>query len=183
MMLNMEPNQQKIILESERLLFRLHTMADMDDFCAMEQDPEIRRYVGGKPRSRSDAEDRFINGPMQPYDGFWAMWATTLKVDGRYVGRCGLYPHYDPEGEIIPGESSLGLYIAHKYWRKGFATEAAQALVNFGFNKHHLKRIVTMIEIGNAASVHIIKKLGFTLRQTETGYRSFYHFALENPAL
>ncbi len=179
----MESNKQKIILESGRLLFRLHTPADMDDFCAMEQDPEVRRYVGGKPRSRIDAEDRFINGPMQPYSGFWAMWATVLKADSQYIGRCGLYPHYDPEGEIIAGESSLGFYIAHQYWRKGYATEAGQALINFGFNSHNLKRIVTMVEVGNDASVHIIEKLGFTLTQTErNGHRSFYHYALENPA-
>jgi len=180
----MEPNQQKIILESERLLFRLHTLDDMDDFCAMEQDPEVRRYVGGKPRTRAEAEDRFINGPMQPHEGFWAMWATVLKTDDQYVGRCGLYPHYGQNGEIIAGDASMGLYIAHKYWRKGFATEAGHALISFGFNDHHLKRIVTMIEVGNDASVHVIEKLGFTLTQTEhSGHRSFYHYVLENKGI
>ncbi|MBB6112986.1 GNAT family N-acetyltransferase [Mucilaginibacter lappiensis] len=178
----MEPKNGKIILESKRLFFRLHTPDDMDDFCAMEQDPEVRRYVGGKPRTRVEAEDRFVNGPMQPHDGFWAMWATILKADNQYVGRCGLYPHYNEAGKIIEGDASMGLYIAHKYWRKGFATEAGRALIRFGFNTHHLKRIVTMIEVGNDASVHIIEKLGFTLSQTEHGgYRSFYHYVLENP--
>jgi len=180
----MEPNQQKIILESERLLFRLHTLDDMDNFCAMEQDPEVRRYVGGKPRTRAEAEDRFINGPMQPHEGFWAMWATVLKADDQYVGRCGLYPHYGPNGEIIAGDASMGLYIAHPYWGNGFATEAGRALINFGFNDHHLKHIVTMIEVGNDASVHVIEKLGFTLTQTEHGgHRSFYHYVLENKGM
>jgi RimJ/RimL family protein N-acetyltransferase len=177
----MESNQQKIILESERLFFRLHTLDDLDDFCAMEQDPEIRRYVGGKPRTRAEAEDRFINGPMQPHEGFWAMWATILKEDGQYIGRCGLYPHYDQDGQTIEGDASMGLYIAHKYWRRGFATEAGRALISFGFNDHHLKRIVTAIDAENAVSVHVIEKLGFTLFETEHGgHRSFYHYVLEN---
>ncbi len=179
----MKLNTGKIILESERLLFRLHTLDDMDDFCAMEQDPEVRRYVGGKPRTRVEAEDRFINGPMQPHGGFWAMWATTLKSNNQYVGRCGLYPHYNEAGEIIEGDASMGLYIAHQHWRKGYATEAGRALIRFGFNDHHLKRIVTTIDIENVVSVHVIEKLGFTLAQTEHGgHRSFYHYVLENPA-
>lgn len=179
----MESNQPQIILESERLLFRLHTINDMDDFCAMEQDFEVRRYVGGKPRTRAEAEDRFINGPMQPHEGFWAMWATILKENARYVGRCGLYPHYDQDGQTIDGDASMGLYIAHEYWGRGFATEAGRALINFGFRTHQLKRIVTMIEVGNDASVHVIEKLGFTLTETEhSGHRSFYHYVLENVA-
>jgi len=75
----------------------------------------------------------------------------------------------------------MGLYIAHPYWRNGFATEAGRSLISFGFNDLHLKRIVTMVEVGNDASVHVIEKLGFTLTQTEhSGNRSFYHYVLEN---
>jgi [ribosomal protein S5]-alanine N-acetyltransferase len=54
-----------IILESERLLFRPHEPADLDSFCAMEMDLEFRRYVGGRARSREDAESKFPKGQHQ----------------------------------------------------------------------------------------------------------------------
>jgi [ribosomal protein S5]-alanine N-acetyltransferase len=49
----------QILPESERLLFRPHLITDLDDFCAMEMDLNVRRYVGGYPRSREEAEKRF----------------------------------------------------------------------------------------------------------------------------
>lgn len=179
----MEPDKEQIILTSERLLFRQHTMADMEAFCAMEQDPEVRRYVGGNPRTREEAERRFINGPLQAVNDRMAVWAAILKSENKYIGRCGVYPHYKPEGEIIKDEGTLGFYIAHEYWGNGFATEAGRAFIQFGFNELKLKCIVASVQIGNDASVHVIEKLGFTLAETEHGPRSFYHFVLGNKVI
>ena len=84
-----------IVLESERLLFRSHEVADLEAFCAMESDAEVRRYVGGAPRAREAAEQRFRERAMQPVEGRLGMWAAVLKEDGNYVGRCGLYPNLE----------------------------------------------------------------------------------------
>lgn len=78
-------------------------------------------------------------------------------------------------------EKAPWYYIASPYWGRGFATEAGIAFVKFGFEELGLNRIVTAVEVGNDASVHILEKLGFILERTETGRRSFYHFALQNP--
>jgi len=170
-----------IILESERLLFRQHVLADMAAYCAMEMDRDVRRYVGGYPRTRVEAEKRF-NGSLEPITNRLAVWATVFKQEGVYIGRCGIYPHFNNDGKPIPGEASLGLYIAKEYWGRGFATEAGKAFVQFGFNELKLDRIVTMVDTRNGASVRVLEKLGFELTLTETGDpRSFYHFALQNP--
>jgi len=167
------------ILETERLLFRQHIPADFDAFCAMEQDADFRRYVGGRPRTREEAERRFQNG-LKPVTDRLFMWATVYKPEGKYKGRCGIYPHFNPDGFPMHGEASLGLYIAPEYWGRGLATEAGRAFVQFGFNELNIHKIVTMIDTRNKASTHIIKKLGFKLEETEQGeYRSFYYFALE----
>jgi RimJ/RimL family protein N-acetyltransferase len=180
----MEPGKEQIIFTSERLLFRQHMMADMDAFCAMEQGPEVRRYVGGKPRTRKEAESRFVNGPLQPVNDRMAVRAIILKSENKHIGRCGVYPHYKPDGEIIKDVGTLGFYIAHEYWGKGYATEAGRAFMHFGFNELKLKRIVATVEVGNAASVRVIEKLGFTLVETEHGsHRSFHHFMLENKVM
>lgn len=163
-----------IVLESQRLLFRDHEEADLDAFCAMEADPEVRRYVGGAPRPREAAEQRFRNGLHRPENDRLRMWATVYKPEGVYIGRCGVYPHFG-----VPGEGSLGFYLARAYWGRGLATEAGRAFIDFGFNRLSLSKIVTAVEVGNDASVHVLEKLSFKLVRTETGApRSFYHFEL-----
>jgi len=176
----MEPGNE-IILETERLLFRPHTMSDLDAWCAMETDPQVRRYTGGQPRTPEEAERRFKEQAMQPVHDRMGMWAAVFKPENKYIGRCGIYPHFAPNNQVIPGEGSLGYYIASGYWGRGLATEAAAAFVKFGFDQLNLKRIVAMVQEGNDASVHILKELGFLLVRTEDGPRTFYHFALENP--
>jgi len=166
----------KIILETDRLLFRQHVASDMDAYCAMEMDADVRRYIGGSPRTREEAEKRF-RGALEPVTGRLAMWATVYKPENVYVGRCGIYPHFKPGGGVFEREAALGLYITSGYWGKGIATEAGNAFVKFGFDELKLNRIVTAIDTRNDVSVHVIKKLGFELISTEPGVRSFYHFA------
>ena len=170
-----------IVLESERLLFRDHELSDLDAYCAMEADPEVRRYVGGAPRTREAAEERFRKGLHRPESDRMRMWATVYKPEGLYVGRCGVYPNFTPSGPV-EGEGALGFYLARAYWGRGLATEAGRAFVNFGFNELGLSRIVTAVQVGNHASVRVLEKLGFALVRTEPGeLRSFYHFELLSP--
>ena len=173
--------RDEIILETERLLFRRHIEADMEAFCAMEQDADVFRYVGGKPRTREEAERRFKNN-LKPPTSRLSICATIFKPDAKYIGRCGIYPYVDRNGEPMPGEASLGLYLAKDYWGKGLATEAGKAFVSFGFNELKLKKIVTMVQVGNDASVRVLVKLGFEIVFTEKWEnRSFYHFGISNP--
>ncbi len=168
-----------IVLESERLLFRDHEPADLDPYCEMEADPEVRRYVGGAPRTREAAEQKFRGGLQRHGTDRMAMWATVYKPEGLYIGRAGVYPHFGPAGRIIPGEGTLGFYLARPYWGRGLATEGGRAFVNFGFNELRLSKIVTAVQCGNDASVRVVEKLGFALVRTEPGeFRSFYHFEL-----
>jgi ribosomal-protein-alanine N-acetyltransferase len=169
-----------IVLESERLMFRPHQPADLDAFCAMEMDAEVRRYVGGAPRTRKAAEERFWARAMQPVGDRLAMWATVMKDDGRYIGRCGLYSNFKEE-QKVPNEAVLGFYLAREFWGRGFASEAGRAFVDFGFNELKLARIVTAVEAGNEASLRVLEKLGFAVTNLETGPRSFYHFQLARP--
>jgi RimJ/RimL family protein N-acetyltransferase len=109
-----------------------------------------------------------------------AMWATVLKPEGSYVGRCGLYPHLKG-GERAPDEGVLAFYLARAFCGRGLATEAGRAFVDFGFGVLGLKRIVTTVDTRNAASVRVLEKLGFVVERFEEGPRSFYHFELLRP--
>jgi len=171
-----------LILESKRLLFRPHELADLDSFCAMEMDPEFRRYVGGYARSREDAERKFPKGQLGKVTDRLAVWAAVLKSTGEYVGRCGLYPHLERGVEIVVGEATLSFYFGREHWGQGLASEAGAAFVKFGWEELRLSRIIATVQVENSASVHILESLGFELVATERGpQRSFFKFALENP--
>jgi ribosomal-protein-alanine N-acetyltransferase len=147
----------------------------------MEMDPDVRRYVGGHPRSREDAERKFPYRQLQEVSGQLGVWATVLKSNGQYIGRCGLFPHINSAGEMVVGEAALSFYIARQYWGQGLGSEAAVAFVEFGWKQLQLSRIVTTAQVENVASVRILEKLGFILTSTERGQRSFFKFALQSP--
>ena len=155
-----------IVLETERLLFRPHQPEDLEPFCAMEADAEVRRWVGGRPRTREEAEQKVRSVYLKPVRDRLGMWATVLKAENRYIGYCGVY-----------GQGVLGYYLARPYWGRGLATEAARALVEFGFRELGLARIRASVEVGNDASRHILETLGFVHVRREPGERrSFDHF-------
>jgi RimJ/RimL family protein N-acetyltransferase len=108
------------------------------------------------------------------------LWASVLKSEGKYVGYSGVYPHFG-QGGPVAGEGSLGFTLARAYWGRGLATEAARGLVKFGFRELELTRIVASVEAGNAASIHILENLGFTLwRLEKIGARCLYHLEQRN---
>lgn len=168
-----------VILESDRLLFRDHESGDLEPYCLMEADPEVRRFVGGAPRSRAGAETKFHQVYLQPVPDRLALWATVYKPEGRYIGYCGIYPHFDAQGKAIPGEGVLAFYLARSYWGRGLATEVGRAFLPFGFEQLGLSRIVATVQKGNDASVRVLEKLQLARVGTEVGdTRSYYFYAI-----
>jgi RimJ/RimL family protein N-acetyltransferase len=101
-----------IIVATERLSFRPHEEADLDAYCEMMADPEFRRLCGGKPLLREEAERSLRSILIGQQDWLrpkpMGLFATILKQEGRYIGRCGVYPHRNEENLVIPGEGTLG---------------------------------------------------------------------------
>jgi len=171
-----------IVLETERLRFRRHEPEDLEPFCRLQKDPRLRRYVGGQPRTPEDARRRFRQ-MSRARSRRLGLWATVLKEDGRYIGYCGVYPHFRPGGPPRGREGALGFTLAPDFWGRGLGTEAARGLVDDAFARLRLSRIVASVDARNAASVHILEKLGFRLRRLERlGRRCLYHLELRNPS-
>lgn len=103
-----------VILETERFIFRKHEIDDLAPYCAMEADPEVRRLVGGKLRSRAEAERKFRSTYLKSHEDRLGLWATVLKPTGAYIGYCGVYPHLGLHVPI-PGEGTLAFYLAQHY--------------------------------------------------------------------
>ena len=145
-------------LQTERLLLRAFSDADLDAYAAMCADAEVMRYlsVTGALLSREDAWRQ-----MALFAGHWAlrgfgMWAVEERGSGRFIGRVGLH---QPEGWP---DRELGWSLAREAWGRGYATEAAMALVEHARTALAATRVVATVDPANAASRHVLEKVGMT---------------------
>src|SRR5512144_1171703 len=148
-----------IILETDRLILRRQVPEDLDSLFALYGDPDVTRYIPDAPRTRQEASEElewFRNGhPKNPQLG---LWATIHKADNRFIGRCGLLPWtIDQRPEV-----EVAYLIAKSYWGQGLGTEAAQALVEYGFEHLGLSRLICLIDHDNVASIRVASKIGMT---------------------
>ena len=170
----------KIILETPRLVLRHQVPADLDDLWALYCDPEITKYIPDAPRTRDEAREELewhMNGhPRNPDLG---LWATIYKESGKFIGRCGLLP-WSIDGRQ---EVEVAYTIARTYWGQGLGTEAAEAILQYGFRQLNLPRLVSLIEPENAASQRVAEKIGmrFEKRVDEGEYTPFFIYSISKP--
>lgn len=150
------------ILETERLLLRRLLPSDFDDLSALYSDPEVRRYFPEGTLTREETQEElewFVNGhPKHPELG---LWATIHKPSGRFIGRCGLLP-WTIDGQY---EVEVAYMIAREFWRQGLGTEAAQGILEYGFEVLHLPRLICLIDHDNEASIKVATNIGMTFEK------------------
>lgn len=146
-----------VILETPRLLLRHLVMADLDELYALYRDPEITKYIPDAPRSREEAQEELewhMHGhPKYPELG---LWATIHKETGKFIGRCGLLP-WEIDGQH---EVEIAYTIARVYWGQGLGSEAARAILQYGFEKLNLARLICLVNEDNIASQKVAEKIG-----------------------
>ena len=150
-----------IELTTDRLSLRPLALADIDWFAAMRGDPDIMRYIGAKGAvPRRVAEER-----LERHLACWSerglgMFGARLHGEEAPVGWAGLQPL---EGT---NDIEVGYAFAKPWWGLGFATEAAIALVRWGFEEKGLQRIVAVASPENGPSRHVMDKLGMRYEGT-----------------
>jgi RimJ/RimL family protein N-acetyltransferase len=146
-----------IKLETERLYLREFTIDDAQLLINLNSDIEVTRYTGDGPVKDVEEAKRILTDIIFPqYKKNIGRWAVHLKSSNEFIGWCGL-KYIAEENEI-----DLGYRFFKKYWGKGYATESAQAVINYGVNRLKLKNIIARAAKENTASIHVIKKLGMT---------------------
>ena len=145
------------ILETDRLFLRHLTLKDLDDLWSLYCDPEIIKYIPDAPRSREETREE-LEWHMHGHPRFpeLGLWATIHKETGTFIGRCGLLP-WEIDGQQ---EVEVAYTIARLFWGQGLATEAAKAILHYGFETLSRSRLISLIDPDNIASQKVATKIG-----------------------
>ena len=131
--------------------------ADLDDLFALYRDPEVTKYIPDAPRTYQEAREElewFQDGhPKRPELG---LWATIHKETGRFIGRCGLLP-WTIDGQA---EVEVAFALTKSSWGQGLGTEAAQGILDYGFDQLGLSRLICLIDQDNQASIKVAQNIG-----------------------
>jgi RimJ/RimL family protein N-acetyltransferase len=145
------------VLETDRLIVRWLSPDDADFILKLLNEPSWLRFIGNKSvRTREDARAYISKGPVEMYSrlGF-GLYLVELKEEGRAIGMCGLIKR-DALDDV-----DIGFAFFPAYWGKGYAYEAASAVMEYGKTAFGLKRLVAITSPDNDASVRLLEKLGF----------------------
>lgn len=146
-------------LETERLRLREWRDEDLAPFAALNADPEVMEFLPA-PLSRSES-DAFAQRIRSHFDAHgFGLWATEERATGDFMGFVGLsIPTF--EAPFMPCVE-VGWRLGRAHWGHGYATEAARAAVDFGFEHLGLREIVSFTVPKNLRSRSVMRKLGMT---------------------
>lgn len=145
-------------LEAERLKLRPFNLADAPRVQKLAGDKEIARTTLLIPHPYQDGDAEEWIGTHEPSfrKGKSATFAVVLSDIDELIGAIGLTisKNYD--------RAELGYWIGKPYWRRGYCTEAAQAILKYGFEELKLNRIFAHYMTNNSASGKVMEKIGMS---------------------
>ena len=145
-------------LETERLLLRPFADGDLDSLYAIHSRPDVARYLYWEPRTKEEVRavlEEKARGRVIGSVGDTLTLAVALKSTTELIGECNLHLVSD---EHRQGE--IGFIVHPDHHGRGYATEAARALLRLAFEDLDLHRVIGRLEARNTASARVLEKLG-----------------------
>jgi len=168
----MSEERPEVFTESERLILRRPRPDDLEPMIESWADPQMNRFTPARPDYRAFIErliaDMQAKGPGETEPGGpWYQFVIERREDGILLGDLGA-------GFWVPGERQveLGYRIRPAFQRRGYAREAAAALIDYLVREHGIHRFVGVAASANRASTALLRDLGF--RQEGHFKQSFY---------
>ncbi|MGD8662066.1 MAG: GNAT family N-acetyltransferase [Desulfobacterales bacterium] len=151
-----------MIVETKRLILRNITIDDAEFILRLVNEPSFVSNIGDKGLKNLDDAERFI------LQGYWTnqkrsgygMFLVELKNKGDSIGGCGLL--YRKFLDV----TDIGFAFLPEYWNRGFAYEAAEAVLKYGHTTLGIKKIVGLTSADNLGSIKLLKKLGMDFEKT-----------------
>jgi RimJ/RimL family protein N-acetyltransferase len=145
-------------LRTDRLLLRAWRESDLAPWAAMNADPEVRAYFPELlTTEQSDASVARFQADLDRRG--WGWWAVEVRATGEFIGFCGL----DPVEDDMPFTGvEAGWRLTRTAWGHGYATEAARAVLDFGFRRLALDEILAVTVATNLRSQAVMRRIGMT---------------------
>ncbi|MFG3496911.1 GNAT family N-acetyltransferase [Streptomyces sp. NPDC047928] len=149
-----------VFLQTPRLTLRPFHEADLDEVVALDNDPEVMRYLnGGRPTSCDEVRTRTL--PRLLGHGFWVAEAAG---DGAWLGWFQLEPQAAPGDD--PHTVELGYRLHRRAWGRGYATEGSRALIDKAFEELGVRRVTATTMTVNTGSRRVMEKSGLRYVRT-----------------
>jgi RimJ/RimL family protein N-acetyltransferase len=157
-------------LETERLILRPHRSEDFDTYVQMWADPDVVRFIGGKPFDREASWGRFVKQAGVWHHMGFGFFAIEEKETGLFIGEAGFHEVRRAIEPNIEGTLEAGWALMPTGQGWGYATEAMTAALAWAATAFPGKRMTCLIDPDNLASIRVATRLGFTELA-----RSLYH--------
>lgn len=142
-------------LRTERLVLRRATIGDAEDVYRYASDPEVTRFIGITPRDSLEQVEEYLDHADKAWDeGTAYTFAITTQHDGPVVGMI--------DCDVTDRGVSIGYALERAAWGRGYATEAARAVVEWAFTNDGVYRVWTSVAVDNTASQRVLEKAGMT---------------------
>jgi len=131
-------------------------MKDIEPSYEMNLDAEVSKYTGdGGVVSKKEMERRIVENVFGDYDKYgFGRLAVEWKAENKFIGFTGL-KYLEDLNEI-----DIGYRFMRDYWGKGIATESGRAIIDWGFTKLGVEKIIALILPENIPSIRVSEKLG-----------------------
>jgi RimJ/RimL family protein N-acetyltransferase len=145
-----------IVIRTARLQLRELQLRDGEFILQLLNEAAFLRFIGDKGvRTLSDARDYIRKGPMDSYRRFgFGLYLASLRDGGTPIGICGLVKR-DNLADV-----DVGFAFLSQYWSQGYATESAAAVLDHGWERLQLPRIVAITAPDNHGSIAVLERIG-----------------------
>ncbi len=152
-------------LETERLLLRKIEQSDYKGVFEYASNPEVTKYLLWSPHENIYFTKAYLKEVQKHYkkQNFFD-WGITLKGQNKVIGTCGFSSF-----NIQNNTGEIGYVLGSEYWGRGIATEAAAAVIDFGFKVLRLHRIEAKLMTENSASKRVLEKCGMQAEGIKRG--------------
>jgi RimJ/RimL family protein N-acetyltransferase len=149
------------IIETERLILREVDYLDQEGLFDLDSKAEVHRYIGTKPLTHVDQALNTVRILQKQYEeNGIGRWAVIDKSSQEFLGWSGLKLWKEPLNNRS-NVYELGYRFIPKYWGRGYATESAQAWVNYAFEVLNVSALYALTDPENTVSKHVLQKIGF----------------------
>jgi len=142
----------KKILETERLILRELEVTDAENFWKLNSDIEVIKHTGDSSFKSIEQAKIFLQNYQDYKTNGFGRWVVVIKESLEFIGWCGLKLNEEKDIDI-------GFRFFRKHWNKGYATESAMAVIDYGFKHLGMEEIIGRSAMENVASVKVLKKL------------------------